>query len=151
MKKTKTKTARAGDRLSKALNRLAKSEKRVARGNARTETLAALRAVRAAVDSEYPIIPKAKKKRVKLTPVLRANRLRKQGMVLLPAYHTGMHSLQRIRAAGIRVEVIGDSYFVKDWAALAISKRYRVAELLELARSPKKRRAFMAEKMLTED
>lgn len=146
MKKTKTKTARAGDRLSKALNRLAKSEKRVARGNARTETLAALRAVRAAVDSEYPIIPKAKKKRVKLTPVLRANRLRKQGMVIVEDEHVGL-----LRDAGCRVESVSGTCFARDWAVAAARDGLWLREIIELALSLKKRRAFMAEKMLTED
>jgi len=147
MKKTKTKTERAGDRLSKALDRLAKSEKRVARGNARTETLAALRAVRAAVDSEYPIIPKAKKKRAKLTPALRANRLRKQGMVIVEHEHVSI-----LREAGCRVESVpGTGYFARDWAVAAARDGLWLREIIELALSLKKRRAFMAEKMLTED
>lgn len=140
MKTKKTKTERAGDRLAKALERLAKSEKRVARGNARTEALAALRAVRTAVDNEYPIIPKAKKKRVKLTPVLRANRLRKQGMIIVPNHI----AVLRLQGAGCRVEEVEGTYFAHDWAVAAVNDGMREREIRELTRSPKKRRAFMA-------
>jgi len=136
-------------KLQRAIKRLDGTEDRPrARRNARRRVLAALRAVRAQVDREYPALSVAKAPRKKglkavesSTAVVKVMRARGWGIVYEAHEDASSYAVH-----GIRVRKVRDMLFVPAWAkAIGLDKP---AELRAALKSVKLRRAAVAAQAL---
>jgi hypothetical protein len=126
-------------KVEKGLRRLEKAgEGRVARKNARTEALAALRALRKAIDDEYPTVPKKSKPRpAKLTYRQHARRLQKRGWVQLHSFSLR----KKLTDCGVPHKDLHDGVlWVPRWAAVVAEKKK--AEIKRTVKSRSLQRAY---------
>jgi hypothetical protein len=130
LKRLTTKVEAARRRLEKA------GDGRVARMNARKEMLGVLRALRAAVDEDYPIIRKKGKPRRKtpLTDRERVRKLRKRGWV------EAVGATVLLRKCRAPMEHVGFKTYVPRWAVVALNKSQ--AELKRTMKSRTLQRAY---------
>lgn len=130
---------RAATKLTKALGRLNDDQGRVARGNARTAALAALRDLRAALDADYPVIPKSSPKRRKPRPIT-AEKLRKAGYI--PLREQTFSAAVLASEAGIRLRFLPRRVSnPQPWCPAWVRGATSITELREAARGPGSRAA----------
>ncbi len=134
----------------RAVARLSDNQGRVARNNARRAALTALRAMRAALDRDFPVVPK------KVAPRRRKTRRQQAVALVQDGYRpTTRHlDVRRFIEAGLRgrtgpsASMRGNEFFLKEgkslwfptWAFAAPSK----AQLIEGRRSHNKREELRA-------
>ena len=143
--------------LAAALRRLERSEKRVARMNARAAVRAAVRSILAAMDRDYPVIPKERRahRATGLTTIqrksLRDRKLRARGLLPLSEItERGSAKLADYAAVGIRVRVTDN----RIWWAPAWTKAVEIGDRVTLARckrSAVERAAMLSVAALSKD
>lgn len=149
--------------LVRALAKLAPDQDRAARRNARKRVLTAIKAVRVALDRDFPLVKPLPKKGVRqLTgPLIHARRWRARGWRSVP--NPNIETLGILAVAGIRPRtldrhnyMVPDNYMVPGWASMVLgavnlSNNEKLAVLRKYRRDPSGQKAFMAETVLDND
>lgn len=138
-------------KLLKAKKRLEPEQGRIARRNARTATLAALAAVRKALDEEFPAIAKPRRIAVSMSKeaVQRRAKRKLYGYVkielptVLRLHECGVKTVRRPSATAPKAMSEGAHYGPR-WAVDALRAKVEPAQIKKAIRSPKERKKIEA-------
>lgn len=132
--------------LFRALGKLLPDQGRVARNNARRAVLRELKRVRAGMDRDFPVVPKAIVERARLKPELRVRRLARMGYAPLPMVESRSR-LASLAVAGIRpIKAFSREIWVPTWV-LSVTPD-DVGTLKRLKRDVPARKRYLVEQTL---
>lgn len=134
-------------KLLKAKKRLEPEQGRIARRNARTATLAALTAVRKALDEEFPAIRKERRVTVAMSQEAVARRRKRR--VATEFLKVSAADAAALQGAGVKATLPAGcdpatGWLVPKWAGIAYRRGVGTKQIKKAIRSPKERKKIEA-------